>query len=126
MPWCLGTSTLVRARSMPRSAIWPPDVHTFWPLNVHSSPSLTPLVVRPARSEPAPGSENSWHHGVGPGQLPAVGVLGQPGGAPTGQPEALPPLGDGEVRIPVVVEPVLELGDHVGRGVRHEPMLPKT
>ena len=36
--------------------------HTFWPLTTHSSPSRTARVARPARSEPAPGSENSWHH----------------------------------------------------------------
>ena len=29
MPWCFGTSGFVRAISMPRSAICPPDVHTF-------------------------------------------------------------------------------------------------
>ena len=66
MPWCFGTSALVRAMSMPMSAIWPPEVHTFWPLTIHSSPSLTALVLRPARSEPAPGSLNSWHHAFWP------------------------------------------------------------
>src|SRR3546814_11162100 len=39
-----------------------PEFHTFWPLTIHSSPSRSALVCRPARSEPAPGSENSWHH----------------------------------------------------------------
>ena len=39
MPWCLGTSGSVRAMSMPRSATWPPEVHTFCPLTIHSSPS---------------------------------------------------------------------------------------
>ena len=55
MPWCLGASGLVRAMSMPMSAICPPEVHTFWPLITHSSPSRTALQPRPARSEPAPG-----------------------------------------------------------------------
>ena len=41
--------------------MWPPEVHTFWPLTIHSSPSCIALVCRPARSEPAPGSLNSWH-----------------------------------------------------------------
>ncbi|TPW14563.1 MAG: hypothetical protein FD127_1334 [Acidimicrobiaceae bacterium] len=59
MPWCLGASGLVRAMSMPMSAIWPAEVHTFWPFTTHSSPSFVALVPRPARSEPAPGSLNS-------------------------------------------------------------------
>ena len=46
MPWCLGTSGSVRAMSMPRSAIWPPEVHTFWPLTIHSSPSLIGLGLQ--------------------------------------------------------------------------------
>ena len=62
MPWCFGASGLVRATSIPMSAMWPPDVQTFWPLTIHSSPSRTARVPRPARSEPAPGSLNSWHH----------------------------------------------------------------
>ena len=66
MPWCFGTSTLVRAMSMPRSAVDPSEVQTFWPLTTHSSPSSTARVVRPARSEPAPGSLNSWHHALTP------------------------------------------------------------
>ena len=42
---------------------WSADVfHTFWPLTTHSSPSRTAVAWRPARSEPAPGSLNSWHH----------------------------------------------------------------
>ena len=36
-------------------------VHTFCPLTTHSSPSRTARVARPATSEPAPGSLNSWH-----------------------------------------------------------------
>src|SRR5690606_13249681 len=50
-----------RAMSMPRSATWPPEVQTFWPLTTHSSPSFTARVFRPARSDPAPGSLKSWH-----------------------------------------------------------------
>ncbi len=61
MPWCFGESGAVRAMSMPRSATWPSDVHTFWPSTTHSSPSWTARHVRPARSDPAPGSLNSWH-----------------------------------------------------------------
>ena len=61
MPWCFGTVGSVRASSMPRSAMWPPEVHTFWPLTIQTSPSRSARVDRPARSDPAPGSLNSWH-----------------------------------------------------------------
>ena len=47
------------ARSRPRMAML---LHTFWPVTTHRSPSRTAAVVSPARSEPAPGSLNSWHH----------------------------------------------------------------
>ena len=40
--------------------------HTFWPLTTHSSPSRTARVESDARSEPAPGSLNSWHHTSSP------------------------------------------------------------
>ncbi len=66
MPECLGTVGSVRAMSMPRSAIWPPEVHVFWPLTIHSSPSWTAAQRSPARSEPASGSENSWHQASWP------------------------------------------------------------
>ena len=46
---------------MPRSARCASVFHTFWPLTIHSSPSRTARVASPARSEPAPGSEKSWH-----------------------------------------------------------------
>ena len=32
--------------SMPRSATWPPEVHTFWPVTIHSSPSLMALRLQ--------------------------------------------------------------------------------
>ncbi len=39
---------------------WSADVfQTFCPLTIHSSPSLTAVAWRPARSEPAPGSLKS-------------------------------------------------------------------
>ena len=66
MPWCFGASQSVRARSIPRSAWWALVFHTFWPLTTHSSPSSTAVVVSPARSEPADGSLNSWHHTSSP------------------------------------------------------------
>ena len=46
------------------TALPAPVVQTFWPLTTHSSPSRSARVVRPARSEPLPGSLNSWHHAV--------------------------------------------------------------
>ena len=45
MPRCLGTSQSVRAISMPYSAWRPPEVHTFWPLTIHSSPSRSARVL---------------------------------------------------------------------------------
>ena len=48
-------------RACPRSARCASVFHTFCPLTTHSSPSRTARVARPARSEPAPGSQNSWH-----------------------------------------------------------------
>ena len=44
--------------------------HTFWPVTTHSSPSRTALVCSDAMSEPAPGSENSWHHTSLPVAMP--------------------------------------------------------
>src|SRR3954452_7841913 len=66
MPRCLGTDQSVRASSIPYSAWWALVFQTFWPLTTHSSPSRTAWVVSPARSEPLPGSENSWHHVASP------------------------------------------------------------
>lgn len=61
MPACLDRSGSVRASSAPKSANWALVVHTFCPLSTQPSPSRTALVCRLATSEPAPGSENSWH-----------------------------------------------------------------
>ena len=60
-PLCFGASGSVRASNMPRSATCAPEVHTFWPVMIHSSPSRTARVCTLARSEPAPGSLKSWH-----------------------------------------------------------------
>ena len=61
MPWCFGTAESCRASSSPYCEYAPRLVHTFWPCTRHSSPSACARVDRPARSEPAPGSEKSWH-----------------------------------------------------------------
>ena len=66
MPRCLGASRSVRASRMPHSARWAAEVHTFWPVTTHSSPSSTARVVMLARSEPASGSLKSWHHTSSP------------------------------------------------------------
>ena len=47
---------------MPKSARWARVVQTFWPLTSHPPSTGTARVWTPARSDPAPGSENSWHH----------------------------------------------------------------
>ena len=52
----------VRASRMPRSATRPFEHQTFWPLTTQPSPSRSARVWSDARSEPASGSENSWHH----------------------------------------------------------------
>ena len=56
----------MRATSIPRSAMWARVFHTFCPVITHSSPSRTARVARPARSEPEPGSLNSWHQASSP------------------------------------------------------------
>ena len=66
MPLCFGAWGSVRATSIPRSARWARVFHTFWPVMTHSSPSRTALQASPARSEPAPGSLNSWHQASSP------------------------------------------------------------
>ena len=66
IPRCLGTSQFVRASSSPKSAVAAPVDQTFCPVTSQSSPSRSALVVSPARSEPAPGSLNSWHQVISP------------------------------------------------------------
>src|SRR5437660_4334366 len=61
-PLRLGTEGSVRARQTAKSDKWAQVVHTFWPVRTHSSPSSTARVASEARSDPAPGSLNSWHH----------------------------------------------------------------
>ena len=66
IPWCFGTSGSVRARQIPQSASRASDVHTFCPVS-RQPPSTRRAAVRSAaRSDPAPGSLNSWHHVISP------------------------------------------------------------
>ena len=76
---------------------------------------------------------------VAAAQAAAVTVDRQDRRGPTGETESLPPLGDGEIGIPVVCEPVAEFLDRVGRarcrlGARHPtapsrvrtPLMPRS
>ena len=66
IPACFGASGLVRARQMAQSDFWAIDVHTFWPDSDQPPSTRTALVDSEARSEPAPGSLNIWHHEIWP------------------------------------------------------------
>ena len=46
---------------MHQSAMCAKVVQTFWPLTTKWPPSAARSCARPARSEPAPGSEKPWH-----------------------------------------------------------------
>ena len=115
-PACLGTAGSVRAISSPQAEKRAPELHVFCPLTTHSSPSRTARVDSPARSEPAPGSENSWQHSS-VGAQEARDQLGlllrraerpQRGGDEVqGDTERLVVAGRGEVRL-LVVEGLLE------------------
>ena len=66
MPSCFETSGSVRASRIPQCARSAIDVHTFWPLTSQPPSTRSARVVSEARSEPAPGSLNSWHHSISP------------------------------------------------------------
>jgi hypothetical protein len=54
---------------MPKSAVSAPEFHTFWPDTTHSPPSLTARTPTLARSDPEPGSLNSWHQAASPSAI---------------------------------------------------------
>ena len=58
---CLGWSGSVLVTRIARLATCADEVQTFCPLTTQRSPSRTARVARLARSDPAPGSLNSWH-----------------------------------------------------------------
>lgn len=58
----------MRAIRIAQRATWALDVQTFWPSTTQESPSRTARVPSAARSEPAPGSLNSWHQTSSPTQ----------------------------------------------------------
>ncbi len=66
IPLCLGTVASVRARQMAQSAFLASDVQTFWPVRIQPPSARSALVRSEARSEPASGSLNSWHHEISP------------------------------------------------------------
>ena len=59
MPLCLGALGSVRASSAPQRENCAAVVQIFCPVSRQPPSTLGALVVRLARSEPAPGSENS-------------------------------------------------------------------
>ncbi len=66
MPLCFGASASVRARHTPQAALCAADVHTFCPVSFQpgfptAESARTAFVRSDAKSEPAPGSLNSWH-----------------------------------------------------------------
>src|SRR6201996_3284981 len=61
MPVCFFAEGSVRHRQKIQSAYCASVVQVFWPLMIHLSPRRSALVLRDARSEPEPGSENPWH-----------------------------------------------------------------
>ena len=70
MPLCFGASGSVRASRIMNFATCAPDVQIFCPLTTKSSPSLIARVCTAARSLPAPGSLNPWHHTSSPFTMP--------------------------------------------------------
>src|SRR3954453_19034210 len=66
MPLCFGAVGLVLANSAPHFENCAPVVQIFWPVIRQPPSTLVALVVRLARSEPAPGSENNWHQIISP------------------------------------------------------------
>ena len=101
MPRRLGTVGSVRAKQMANSDSWAHVLHTFWPVRIHSSPSRSAPMASEARSEPAPGSLNIWHHrswlatmGGKEAQTLLFGTVGEKGRGRVVQPEGIQPTQD--------------------------------
>ena len=62
MPSCFFTAGSVRASRKIQSACWASVVQVFCPLMTQLVAAPFGAGGRPARSEPAPGSEKPWHH----------------------------------------------------------------
>ena len=125
MPLCLGASGSVRARQIAQSACRACDVQTFCPSSSHPPAILTARVRSDARSDPAPGSENSWHQMISPRRVGPtkvvpllVGAVGQDGGQ---RPVADGGRGLGQAR------PRELLGDHhLGGRARADAVRPRV
>ena len=121
-----------------------PDVHTFWPLTIHTSPSRTARVDSDARSDPAPGSLKSWHHDSSAGRQP-VGthwsccssvpcssttgppiIWPRPPGAPTAPAAARAPRRSRGRRPVEAADAALALRPSSGRRSRRRPAAPTT
>ncbi len=66
MPLCFGAVGSVRASSAPHWENCAAVVQIFCPVIRQPPSTRVALVLRPARSDPAPGSENSWHQIISP------------------------------------------------------------
>ena len=75
MPLCFGAAGSVRASNAPQSARCAEEVHTFWPLIRHPPSTRVALVLSDARSDPAPGSEKSWHQPISPRSVGSANCL---------------------------------------------------
>ncbi len=68
------------------------------------------------RAERAEVGDRALHdHGIAARQAAAIGVLGQRRCRPSRETEALPPLGDGQVGVPVLLQPAPYLVDELVR-----------
>ena len=66
MPLCFGAFGSVLASNAPHCEYCAAVVQIFCPVMRQPPPARVALVVNPARSDPAPGSENSWHQNMSP------------------------------------------------------------
>ena len=51
---------------MPHSATCATEVQIFWPLSFQPPSTRSAFICSAARSEPAPGSQKSWHQIISP------------------------------------------------------------
>ena len=67
MPLCFGAARVGAGQQRaPLRSTARPVVQIFWPVMRQPPSTLVALVDRLARSDPAPGSENSWHQIISP------------------------------------------------------------
>ena len=121
MPWCGGASGSVRARQIPQSASCASDVQTFCPVSRQPPSTRCARVRSEARSDPAPGSLNSWHQVSSPQQRrahePRPLLV-----APVPEDRRRRPAADLEVRPLDSRRGELLVDDQLGDGVGGEPV----